>query len=154
LVNGGGAVTAAPLLPASAAALTNGNAGANAVPQAATMPTREERDHAKFLSSLGQEQGIPFHEEGLPIGLDLGVKLRTTPEDQMNYLMTIAGKKGYGVRVNQRGEPVVRIDGEDYPVDPHQWTLRTLDTFAASIPEVLATGLAIRAGKPLNPGLL
>lgn len=102
------------------------------------------------LARLGQREGVPFHQ-GLPTVADIAVELRKTPEEQVTYLARTYGPEN--VRMNELGEPVVNIKGEDYVVNPHKLTLNSLTGLAAYAPETLLSALAMKFGGK-NPGLV
>lgn len=95
------------------------------------------------LGRLGQREGIPFHQ-ALPIIGDIALKARKTPEQQVAYLAEKYGAAN--VRMNELGEPVVNIKGEDYVVNPHKLTLESLTGLAAYAPETLMSALALKYG--------
>lgn len=95
------------------------------------------------LGRLGQREGVPFNQ-GLPTIADIGLKARKTPEQQMEYLAKSYGPEN--VRLNELGEPVVNIKGEDYVVNPHKLTMDSLTGLAAYAPETLLSALALRFG--------
>ncbi len=95
------------------------------------------------LGRLGQREGIPFNQ-GLPMASDIGLKMRKTPEQQMEYLAKSYGPEN--VRLNELGEPVVNYKGQDYVVNPHKYTLDSLTGLAAYAPETLMSALALRFG--------
>lgn len=129
----------APILPMSATALAAmGTSGTNLN----APPPLDEREIA--LGRMGKREGVPFHEEGLPTGGDIGLKLRSTPEEQIKYLAKTYGAEN--VRMNELGEPVVNIKGEDYVVDPHKLTLNSLTGLLAYAPETLLSALALKTG--------
>lgn len=151
------------ILPRSADTLaqTSLAAGAAAVPQPqrlATQTTGKEEAEATRLRELGAQTGTPFHEEGLPGWMDLMVKMRENKEDQMRYLISKVGAEN--VRLNELGEPVVRITDpktgkkEDFPVNPHAVTLDSLTGLASTLPEVATSALALRFGGKLPLGKL
>lgn len=128
----------APILPMSAATVAAmGTSGTNVN----APPPLDEREIA--LGRMGKREGVPFHQ-GLPILGDIGLKVRQTPEEQIRYLANTYGAEN--VRMNELGEPVVNIKGEDYVVDPHKLTLNSLTGLMAYAPETLATALALKRG--------
>lgn len=111
-------------------------------------------DTRRTQQALGEQPGVPFHEEGLPTWTDLMAKSRETDEAKLRYLAKKFGTEN--VRLNEFREPVVRIVNpetgkpEDYPMNPRKLTLNSLtglmrfapDTAGAILGEALAPELA------------
>lgn len=136
--------TAAPTANQSSpppALISDPNAPAGGVTNRNAPPPLFERE--RELRQLGQREGVPFHQ-GLPIISDIGLKAQQTPQEQVRYLARQYGAEN--VRMNELGEPVVSIKGEDYVVDPHKLNLNSLTGLAAYAPETLLSAAAIAAG--------
>lgn len=127
-----------PILPGATDAFRAiaGGSNRNAPP---AMGEREAK-----MARLGAQPGVPFHDEGLPTMADIGVKARKDSTQQLTYLAKQYGAEN--IRMNELEEPVVRIKGEDYVVDPHKLTLNSLTGLMAYAPEVLASALALKMG--------
>lgn len=112
-------------------------------------------DTRRRQQALGEEPGVPFHEEGLPTWTDLMTKAQESKDEQINYLMRKFGSEN--VRLNDYQQPVVRIKNEDtgkmedYVLDPHQLTVRNLTSLARFAPDVVGGILGMEAGGKNSP---
>ena len=104
------------------------------------------------LQELGKRPGVPFHEEGMDVWTDLLTKARDNKQDQLRYLSSRFGPEN--VRLNELKEPVVQIVNpdtgkpEDYPLDPHALTLKSLTGLARFAPDIALSALGVHlAGK-------
>lgn len=111
-------------------------------------------DTRRRQQALGEQPGVPFHEEGLPTWTDLMAKTRSTEDEKLRYLAAKFGAEN--VRLNSFKEPVVRIVNpdtgkpEDYPMNPHQLTLNSLTGLAKTAPEIAGALL----GEALAPEIV
>lgn len=136
---------AQPLLPMSAAQVAAMGTSGSAV----NVPP-EIGDTRRRQQALGEQPGVPFHEEGLPTWTDLMAKSRENKDAQIRYLARKFGTEN--VRLNEFQEPVVRITNpdtgkpEDYPLNPHQLTVRNLTSLARFAPDVAGAIVAVGLG--------
>lgn len=143
-----GASAPAPLLPRAQSELdaTSSVTSQNAPP---AMPPKVP----EWERHLGATDDVPFHPEGLDVWTDLMAKSRENTDDQIRYLAKKFGAQN--VRLNEYRQPVVRIKNtdtgkmEDYPLDPHQLTVKSLTSLARFAPDVALSMLAVEAGGPM-----
>lgn len=145
-----GAAAAPPPAPLLTPFTTNAILGSSVTSQNAPPIVGDTR---RFQESLGERPGVPFHEEGLPTWTDLMAKSRDTEKAKLQYLAKKFGTEN--VRLNQFNEPVVSIKNpdtgvmEDYPMNPHQLTVRSLSSLARLAPDVAGAFL----GEAIAPEL-
>lgn len=109
-------------------------------------------DTRRRQQALGEEPGVPFHEEGLSTWTDLMAKSQANAEERVKYLARRFGANN--VRINDFGDPVVRITNpdtgkpEDYPLNPRQLTLNSVTSLARFAPDIAGGLLGMMAAGP------
>lgn len=130
-------------------------AGSTSIPQPSTagirMPDATGAEE-KRQTELGKRPGVPFHAEGLDVWSDFLAKARENKEDQVRFLAKRFGPEN--VRMNERQEPVITITNpdtgkpEDYPLNSHELSVRSLTHLARFAPDVAMAWLAVELGGP------
>lgn len=144
---------AEPLLP-----LSSGQVAAMGTSGTTVNVPPEIGDTRRRQQALGEEPGVPFHEEGLPVWTDLMAKMQENKDAQIQYLARKFGTEN--VRLNEYNEPVVRIknpntgQAEDYPLNPRQLTVHSLTSLARFAPDVAGALIAVQLGGPTRGVLM